>query len=103
MDGRGLREVPKDDKWQVEREENDRRRDEISVPGEPVGPSAFDRLIESQMVVISLLMRIYDIQLALLSNVDDENATRIYETHERGGHFNPPVFIPDPNAQEEDE
>lgn len=49
---------------------------------------------EYQLAIISLLMRLYDINMALLSHFDEDSANEIYETHEKGGHFNPQIFIP---------
>lgn len=58
---------------------------------------------ETELVIVSLLMRLYDIQMALLSNVDKPLADSIYDTHNNGGHFNPEIFIPGPVEEEDDE
>ncbi len=49
---------------------------------------------ETDLAVIALLMRIYDLQLANLNAVDPDRANEIYEAHEKGEHFNPMLFIP---------
>lgn len=49
---------------------------------------------ENSLVIISLLMRLYDIQMALLSEMNKDLADSIYDTHALGGHFNPQIFIP---------
>lgn len=46
-------------------------------------------------IIISLLMRIYDVQMALLSNVDKATADKLYDAHERGEDFNPTIYIPE--------
>lgn len=99
-----MREVPKDDKWQAEREANDARRDQYTVSDAADATATqdgFDAGIlmttgpsETDLVIVSLLMRLYDIQMALLSKVDKELADSIYDTHNGGGHFNPQIFIP---------
>jgi hypothetical protein len=98
-----MRETPRDEKWEVERnaEHNGTVESVEQFSGEVVAPSDMDRLIESNMVIVSLLMRLYDLTLATLSRLDDDEATRIYETHAKGGHFNPPIFIPSQDEQEE--
>lgn len=89
-----MRETRRDDKWADEREANDRRRDEyiasdsLEAAKVSTGPS------ETELVTVALLMRLYDINLALLAYFNDARANEIYEAHEKGGSFNPPVFIP---------
>lgn len=51
--------------------------------------------LEAQLVTVSLLMRIYDVQMALLSLQDKSMADEIFDAHEKGATFNPPVFIPE--------
>jgi hypothetical protein len=90
-----MREVPRDDKWQVEREANDARRDAYEVTGDAdtggteegfsAGMDALEgRLItsgpsEEQLVIVALLMRLYDVNMALLSHFDKETADRIFD------------------------
>lgn len=50
---------------------------------------------ETELVMIALLMRIYDVNSAILAALDEGKANQVYEAHERGENFNPPVFIPD--------
>lgn len=56
---------------------------------------------EAQLVTIALLMRLYDLNLALLNHFDSDLADNIYETHEKGGHKNPPIYIPRPVGEDE--
>lgn len=60
----------------------------------PVGQVLTSSPSEETLVIISLLMRLYDIQMAHLSAVDENRANQIYEAHEKGDHFNPEIFIP---------
>lgn len=46
-------------------------------------------------IIITLLMRLYDIQMALLSNVNHNAADRIFDKHAEGELFNPQMFIVD--------
>lgn len=61
------------------------------LPGELIstGPS------ETELVQVALLMRLYDLGMAILTSLDEDKANQVYEAHEKGEHFNPPVFIPD--------
>lgn len=55
--------------------------------------SAFDPE-NFQMVVLIMLMRLYDINLALLSVHDPVKATQLAALHEQGKSFTPhPAFI----------
>ena len=56
---------------------------------------------ETQLVIVALLMRLYDIQMALLSLTDKELADAIHDAHAEGSHFNPQIFIPKPVEVEE--
>jgi hypothetical protein len=49
---------------------------------------------ETELVIIALLMRIYDVQSALLAHFDEVRANEVYDTHAVGEHFNPEMFIP---------
>lgn len=86
-----MREVTRDSKWVEE------PTAEELPPAELVstGPS------ETELVIVSLLMRLYDLNLAILSTMDEKRADEIYEAHEKGGHFNPPVFIPEVSGADE--
>jgi hypothetical protein len=47
-----------------------------------------------QPVVLIQLMRLYDVQLALLAAIDPEKASTLVEMHERGQTFCPaPAFV----------
>lgn len=50
---------------------------------------------ETELASIALLMRIYDIQLAILHAMNPTQADAVFEAHERGENFNPPLYIPD--------
>lgn len=79
-----MKEVEPDEKWIDEStESND------SGSGEVAG-----RPSETELVIVALLMRLYDINLALLAHYDPARADEIFEAHEKGGTFNPPIFIP---------
>jgi hypothetical protein len=56
---------------------------------------------EESKIIIALLMRIYDVQMALLTKVDPDTADRIYDAHERGEDFNPTIYIPEIKDNEE--
>lgn len=51
--------------------------------------SAFDKENFNEVTII-MLMRLYDLQLALLSSVNPDQAKYIVELHERGQSFAPP-------------
>lgn len=53
---------------------------------------------ETELVIVSLMMRLYDLNLAILSHLDEQRADEIYEAHEKGEHFNPPIFVPETNG-----
>jgi hypothetical protein len=98
-----MREVPRDDKWN---EETDGRMkevqqgmsdsmDNLESSLESTGPS------ETELVIVALLMRLYDVNMALLSHFDKPTADKIYDTHNEGGSFNPQIFIPSPDETSE--
>lgn len=43
--------------------------------------------------ILTLLTRIYDIQMALLNDADPDTADKVYDAHERGETFNPPIYL----------
>lgn len=53
-----------------------------------------NKIHEATLANTALLMRLYDIQLALLSYGNKTVADSLFDTHAEGGHFNPPIFIP---------
>lgn len=92
-----MREVPRDEKWhegtdarmaEVQQNMND-SMDHLEAMENSTGPS------EAELVQIALLMRLYDLNMALLSVMSKVTADEVYEAHARGEHFNPPVFLPD--------
>lgn len=96
-----MKEVTRDDKWNEETDE--RLSTQIQGLEDYADRQVLAELIttptETELVTVSLLMRIYDVQLALLAHFDQERADEVYETHEKGGHYNPPIFIPDMDAK----
>lgn len=76
-----MREVPKDDQF------GDLARAVAEKQSKP-------EPTEAELVIIALLMRIYDLNLALLSHFDAGRADEIYDRHNEGGHFNPLMFLP---------
>lgn len=61
-------------------------RENSTAPDEPSTESK---------IIISLLMRIYDVQMAMLSHMSKDTADRLYEAHENGEDYNPTIFIPE--------
>lgn len=59
--------------------------------GEATGPN----VTEGELVIISLLMRLYDLNMALLNHFDSDAADNIYESHQQGLTFNAQLFIPE--------
>lgn len=106
-----MREVARDDKWKDEREANDARRDSYATTeaadadGTSEGFAAGQLMTtgpsETELVTVALLMRLYDINLALLNHFDPARANEIYDAHEKGGSFNPPIFIPQVGDEEQ--
>lgn len=52
---------------------------------------------EVELVIVSLLMRLYDLNLALLAETSQKRADEVYNAHTKGEHFNPPIFVPEVN------
>lgn len=94
-----MREVPRDDKWNNEtdarmkgvQDDMNGSMDNLEAQLVSTGPS------ETELVIVSLLMRLYDINLAILNHLNESRADEIYEAHEKGEHFNPPIFVPEVN------
>lgn len=92
-----MREVPRDDKWNSETDTRMKNVQQdigdslmhLEAQQISVGPS------ETELVIVSLLMRLYDVQMAILTSMDEDKANQVYESHEKGEHFNPPIFVPD--------
>lgn len=74
------------------------RDEHWSTPVEEILPDETLELLkdikESLLILVTLGMRNYDLQLAMLNRVDVEKADLIYAAHKEGGHFNPTIFIP---------
>lgn len=56
---------------------------------------------ETELVQVALLMRLYDLGMAILTELNESRADEVFEAHERGEHFNPPIFIPTPESTEQ--
>jgi hypothetical protein len=48
---------------------------------------------EIALAQLTLLMRIYDVQMALLTEVNENRANEVYAAHEEGHTFNPAIWI----------
>lgn len=46
------------------------------------------------MLQTALLMRLYDVNMRLLSEVNEDVASALWDKHEKGGHENPPTMVP---------
>lgn len=55
---------------------------------------------ETQLLIVALLMRLYDVNMALLREVNEERALEIYTEHNAGGNFNPTMYVPDLTSAE---
>lgn len=88
-----MREVPKDDKWTSGAEYTER---ELKARYEALKEESKRTTAprESELALIGLLMRIYDVNMAILSNINKPEADALYEAHERGEILNPDLFIP---------
>lgn len=99
--------LPDDDSREIARERLEQQRAELdraiaSLESQPEAPVVLQSSpSEESLVTVALLMRIYDIQMALLSEVNKDLADEIYDTHAAGGHFNPQIFIPKVSTEEE--
>lgn len=87
-----MKEVEPDSKW---------LDDGGALPPEPVigelvttGPS------EVELLTITLLTRLYDIGMAILTVMDEEKAGMVFDAHDNGENFNPELFIPDLSSNE---
>lgn len=58
-------------------------------------PNAVPRMEQIALAQLTLLMRIYDVQMALLNEANEERADEIYDWHEAGHTFNPPIYLVD--------
>lgn len=63
----------------------------------------FDDIKQILMLQVALLMRLYDVNMALLNQVDEKTADDVFEAHHAGRHFNPPTMIPVLERQEDEE
>lgn len=53
-----------------------------------------EAMMEVQKAQLVMLMRLYDIQMALLTLQDAEKADQVFDAHDAGQLFNPQLFIP---------
>jgi hypothetical protein len=49
---------------------------------------------EIQSAILVTLMRLYDVQMALLNETNPTVADIIFEKHEKGEDYNPTIYIP---------
>lgn len=84
-----MEEVEIDSKWIRENGTN-----VPSADAETTGPTLLEQQVEGQAVIITLLMRLYDIQMASLSFINKEVADELYDAHARGESSNPQIYIP---------
>lgn len=93
-----MRETPRDEhfpndpKGHASNDPTTYADDGVDISGELVGGSP----TEGELVIISLLMRLYDVQLAILNEMNEDRANEVFDHHDNGGHFNPKIFIPTP-------
>lgn len=52
--------------------------------------------------ILTLLTRIYDVQMALLNDADPDTADKVYDAHAKGDTFNPPIYILDMEEEVQD-
>lgn len=50
---------------------------------------------DAELISITLLARLYDVGMAILTVLDEQTAGKVYEAHSQGENFNPEMFIPD--------
>lgn len=82
-----MKEVSPDSKWQ---DPNWPDRPMLVVPPAPAAATE-----ENQRAILTVLMRIYDVQMAILSYTNKKAADEIYDMHSRGELANPEFFIMD--------
>lgn len=82
-----MREVTRDEQFPNDPKEG--TGEELPALIGNTGPS------ETELVQVALLMRLYDLGMAILTSMDEDKANQVFEAHEKGEHFNPPVFIPE--------
>jgi hypothetical protein len=62
---------------------------------EPTAPVVLEsQPDEVQSAILVTLMRLYDVQMALLNHFDTASADAIFEKHQQGEDYNPTIYIP---------
>jgi hypothetical protein len=62
---------------------------------EPTAPVVLEsQPDEVQSAILVTLMRLYDVQMALLNEINPTVADFIFEKHEKGEDYNPTIYIP---------
>lgn len=79
-----MHESERDSQWKNEPE----AQNHTTGPTQPGEPEA----MSMEMAHLVLLQRIYDVQLAILNEMNSDRADEIFEEHERGRNFNPPIW-----------
>lgn len=75
---------------------------ELKDPSQPTLEEIAGRNQQIALAQLTLLMRIYDVQMALLTDVDEDRANEVYALHENGHTYNPPIYLVDVEAGPED-
>lgn len=83
-----MRETIRDEKFP-----NDPKPVEVLGELRDSGPGLQD-VLDVLMLQTAILMRLYDVNMALLNEVDEERADAVFDRHADGGHFNPPTMVP---------
>lgn len=60
-----------------------------------VAAAEFKSLRDYQLIQITLLMRLYDVQMALLSVSDKGLADAVWDAHDRGDLMHPQLLVPE--------
>lgn len=58
---------------------------------------------ETELVQIMLMMRLYDLGMAILNKMDPATADSIFEAHKEGKDFNPDLYVPEMKQRPLDE
>lgn len=67
----------------------------VEITGELVdsGPGLQD-LLDVLMIQTALLMRLYDVNMRVLESISHEQASQLWDLHDKGGHENPQTMVP---------
>lgn len=79
-----MREVPRDKQFDTAGAE-----DLLSSTKETTGPS------EAELIIITLLMRLYDLSYAHLYAINPTIADEVFAAHDKGELGNPQMYLPE--------